>query len=214
MKIDVQYDESRTKQLQRNVILSQAYRLIIEKGLQNVTMQDIAEASSIQRRTLYYYYSNKDAVAVELINCVINEFKNHTIYLPNYFTTGYARIEYIFHYFLDYLLANEDVVLFTVQADYYYNKNYGESNPGQSFQSIYGQLENVLYEDLERGMKDGSVKEQFANNAKEVFFVIGSSIIALAQRLLHREEVIRTEAGYDRSSLKLQVELLLSGIKA
>jgi AcrR family transcriptional regulator len=212
--IDVKYDESKTRHLQRNTILNQTFRLFIDKGIQNVTMQDIAEASSIQRRTLYYYYNNKEALAVELINCFMGESKKILLHIPNYFDTGYARLEYMLHTFLDYLLNNEDVVLFTVQTDYYFQKNYGETNGIKGIMFTDDFIEPSFLSELKQGIEDGSIKKQYAYNMEEVFFIILSSIFSLVQRLLFREDIIRIESGYDRKSISVLIDVLLSGLKA
>jgi AcrR family transcriptional regulator len=212
--IDVNYDESKTKYIQRNTILNQAFRLFIDKGIQNVTMQDIAEASSIQRRTLYYYYNNKEALAVELINCFMGESKKLLLHIPNYLDTGYARLEYIFHTFLDYMLNNEDVVLFTVQTDYYFQKNYGETNGIKGMMFTDDFIEPTFLSELRHGIEDGSIKKQYAHKMDEVFFVLLSSIFSLAQRLLFREDIIKMESGYDRKSISVLIDVLLSGLKA
>lgn len=216
MIFDVKYDESKTKQNQRNKILNQAFRLFIDKGIQNVTLQEIAEACSIQRRTVYFYYKNKEDVAVELVRNVILEFKRVSVAsnIPDYLDTGYARVEYIMHTFLDYLLKNEDVVLFTVQADYFFHKNYGETNAGNAFISVYQEHAQMIQDDLQRGIRDGSIKKQYAENIDAVFFVSMSAIMSLAQRLLYREEIIKMESGHDRKSISLLLDVILSGLKA
>ncbi|OCT15983.1 hypothetical protein A8709_10205 [Paenibacillus pectinilyticus] len=216
MIFDVKHEESKTKQNQRNNILNQAFKLFIEKGIQNVTLQEIADACAIQRRTLYFYYNNKEDVALELVKNVILEFKKVSVVsnIPDYINTGYARIEYMLYTYLDYLLKNEDVVLFTVQADYFFHKTYGSANADNAFISIYEGQEQIFQNELQRGIKDGSIKQQYAHNIEEVFFVSSSAVMALAQRLLFREEIIKMEAGYDRKSVSLLVEVILSGLKA
>ncbi|CAH1202324.1 hypothetical protein PAECIP111891_02144 [Paenibacillus allorhizoplanae] len=216
MIFDVTYDESKTKQNQRNNILNQAFRLFIEKGIQNATLQDIAEACSIQRRTVYLYYKNKEDVALELVRNVILEFKRVSVSskIPDYLDTGYARIEYMLYTYLEYLLNNEDVVLFTVQADYFFHKSYGETNAGNAFISVYQEHGQIFQNELQRGIKDGSIKKQYSQNLEAVFFVSLSAVMALAQRFLFREEIIRMESGHDRKSISLLVEVILSGLKA
>ncbi|SEM56080.1 TetR/AcrR family transcriptional regulator [Paenibacillus sp. OV219] len=214
--LEVNYDESKTKHIQRNKILNQAFRLFLEKGIQNVTMQDIAEAAFIQRRTLYFYYKSKDDVALELIKCTMSEFRKITseLKIPTYLTTGFARIEFILNAYLDYFLHNEELILFTVHSDYYFHKSYSNEHEESSFTSFYEESRRSIQQELNRGIEDGSIKEKYAKNIEEIFFISASAILSLTQRLLYRGEIIKSESGYDRKSLSLLVDVILQGLKA
>ena len=55
---------SKTKQL----LVDVARQLFAKNGLENTTMNDIAEASGKGRRTLYTYFKSKDEVYSAVIN--------------------------------------------------------------------------------------------------------------------------------------------------
>ncbi|MBB6480967.1 TetR/AcrR family transcriptional regulator [Spirochaeta isovalerica] len=60
------YDDSRTLNKKRGEILEAAKVLFIDQGIDRVSMQMIAEASSITRRSLYNYYESKEKIAVDI----------------------------------------------------------------------------------------------------------------------------------------------------
>ncbi|MBN2655617.1 MAG: TetR/AcrR family transcriptional regulator [Spirochaetales bacterium] len=60
------YDDSRTLNKKRGEILTAARKLFIEQGIDRVSMQVIAEAASITRRSLYNYYESKEKIAVDI----------------------------------------------------------------------------------------------------------------------------------------------------
>jgi len=52
-------------------ILDVATRIVLEKGYQQVRMDDIAREAGISRPTLYLYYTNKEALFLEIISNII-----------------------------------------------------------------------------------------------------------------------------------------------
>ena len=53
------------KDERREKILTEAYRIFVEKKIEPVSMGEIAEAAGIGRATLFRYYSSK----LELVDC-------------------------------------------------------------------------------------------------------------------------------------------------
>lgn len=67
MDLDIlAYEDSRTLRKKRGEILEAAANLFIDKGIDRISMQMIAEASSITRRSLYNYYESKEKIAVDI----------------------------------------------------------------------------------------------------------------------------------------------------
>lgn len=52
--------KEREKEHRREEILNAAQKIFFEKGLQNATMDEIAEAAELSKGTLYLYYSSKE----------------------------------------------------------------------------------------------------------------------------------------------------------
>lgn len=59
-KLSIKQAKSRQK------IIDAASRLIIEKGIENTSLADIAKEASISKGTLYYYYASKDDLIFDL----------------------------------------------------------------------------------------------------------------------------------------------------
>lgn len=59
-KISIKQAKSRQK------IIDAASRLIIERGIENTSLADIAGEASISKGTLYYYYASKDDLIFDL----------------------------------------------------------------------------------------------------------------------------------------------------
>lgn len=54
-------------------ILLKTEKLMIEKGIKNTTLKNIAQESNISRGTLYYYYSAKDDIIYDIAERNLNE---------------------------------------------------------------------------------------------------------------------------------------------
>ncbi len=59
--------KEREKQKRREEILAAARDLFYEKGYQNTTVEEIAEAAEISKGTVYLYFASKDELYVSVI---------------------------------------------------------------------------------------------------------------------------------------------------
>ena len=63
-----------SKEERRNEILSAALEVFIEKGYNKASMDDIVRASGLSKGTLYWYFKNKEALFVDLIAFIGEQF--------------------------------------------------------------------------------------------------------------------------------------------
>jgi AcrR family transcriptional regulator len=61
---------------QREKILEVAANLFIKKGLDPVTMADIASASRLTRATIYIYFNNRKEITFGIFKTVISNWRN------------------------------------------------------------------------------------------------------------------------------------------
>ncbi len=52
----------REKEQRRNMILDAAEKLFFSRGVENVTMDDVAEEAELSKGTLYLYFKNRDDI--------------------------------------------------------------------------------------------------------------------------------------------------------
>lgn len=63
-----------SKEERRNEILGAALEVFIEKGYDKASMDDIVRASGLSKGTLYWYFKNKEALFVDLIGFIGEQF--------------------------------------------------------------------------------------------------------------------------------------------
>lgn len=56
----------------KKVIIETSSNLIMEKGIKNTSLADIAQAVGISKGTLYYYYSSKDDIIYDIMEEHLN----------------------------------------------------------------------------------------------------------------------------------------------
>jgi len=64
----IQERKEREKELRREEIIRAATKVFFEKGLQNATMDEIAEAAELSKGTLYLYYKSKEDLYLAVMN--------------------------------------------------------------------------------------------------------------------------------------------------
>lgn len=66
-------------------ILETAERLLAERGLDDVSIEDLATGAGISRPTFYFYFASKDDVLLALLERVIREVQSRVASLPRDF---------------------------------------------------------------------------------------------------------------------------------
>ena len=95
----------------RREIFNAAVKLFVEKGFNETSMREIAEAAGVGKSTLYDYFPSKDDI---LITFVVDEVKQMTAWTNEVIVQDCSIIEKfrrILRLHLDYMLANRQVFL-------------------------------------------------------------------------------------------------------
>ncbi len=86
----------------RNIALS-CSELLLENGIKNLTISQLAKTAGIGKGTIYEYFKNKEDIVFEIIKALIDEFKSELeVNLKNY--TGVR--DKVFNYF-DFIFNDE-----------------------------------------------------------------------------------------------------------
>ena len=98
--------------------------------------------------------------------------------------------------------------------DYFYTRFIPETEEGIKFERemIQNRGRQELLKSLSAGVQDGSICP--VENLELMVYTLVNSCIAMAQRILPRENIYRNEMKYGREMLETQAELLLSALKA
>lgn len=211
MNIDIDYGESPTKQRQRNYILQTAYMLFLKSNIATVSMQDIAKASKMQRRSLYNYYSKKEEIALDLMKCWYKNMEQIMVFDDITGETGYEIISKCFYAFYDRITQNTDMLAFSVDFDHYFRNSYDDAIFDEYVQVYFSSLHDVSL--FKKGLADGSISKQYEGKEKETLITMSTSILSFAQRLMFRAEQLKKEGGHTPERIHILIELLLKAIR-
>ena len=210
LKITSNYNESPTKRKKRITILEAAYNLFVEKGIQDVSMQEIAEAAGIQRRSLYNYYNDMEQVAIDLMKCQFEDIKN--LDWDSEGKTAYEEVENIVNQIYSYIISNPDYVLFTSYFEHYFRKGYKNSNFVQLVTSYHAPAN--FQELVEKQEVDHTINPIFAEKLSDNIYILLISMYSLAQKIMLQNIKLSKETSHDFSTIRAHVDLMLDLIKA
>lgn len=175
----------------RERILQVAEAQFVDRGIERTQMIDIAEASGINRRTLYRYFPTKDLLAFEVEMIVIDKIQNYmgSLAVHDARGTGLACVEAYFDR-VD-MGRIRDLLRFTAEFDRYFQNEYPDSELTRRFIESINPQNDPLYHTIERGIADGSIRGDMS--ATEIYHFISQSFFALFQRLILRRNHLKDE---------------------
>ena len=168
--------KAREKKRRRNQIIDAAEAIIFSKGLEQATMDEIAEEAELSKGTLYLYFKNKNELylAITARGSDILNARFAKVFAGGHDHTGIELIRLIGETYLSFVSENPDYF----KAFMYYES---QSDVQELQQSEYAQTceenrreaLNFIIRALQIGMQDGTVDDSY--DPKELAVVIWSS---------------------------------------
>ncbi len=201
-------DESRTRRQRRNVILQSAHELVAREGLSSVTMQMIADAAHVERRTLYNYYPHKEALAMDIQVLLLNDF----YLVPNIdvsddVSASEAVRSYLYQIVQQFYDKTDSLNFFT-QFDLYF-RDYDDKDYEQALIRIVNDMP------LARFIRAGAVSGEFNLHGATVddcSKMLLNSLVGFAQRVLFRPQVYQREQSVGRGHIHMLIDMLMAGL--
>ncbi|HMN61533.1 MAG TPA: TetR/AcrR family transcriptional regulator [Anaerolinea sp.] len=140
---------------QREHILEVAEHLLVERGIDMVSLSDIARVARITRNTLYEYFPNKQ----EIVWAIFQKFmeagrEGLKEELEQFQGSGFQRIENFMLRFVDLRMSDTTHLRFIVEFNTLYAR---EGNPARVRQ-MWGAGYDLLAEMFRQGVADGSLR--------------------------------------------------------
>ena len=126
------------EQKKRDIALG-AKRLILENGVHNLTIAQLAKAAGIGKGTIYEYFKNKDEIVFELVEIMMQEHNLSKEESLNTLTSTRERVKRFFDFFyvaedselreiykqfIAIALTNPNIEMLNFQTEcYYFYKN-------------------------------------------------------------------------------------------
>lgn len=168
--------KAREKERRRNQIIDAAEKVIFSKGLEQSTMDEIAEEAELSKGTLYLYFKNKNELYLAITqrgSDLLNE-RFTKVFAGDHDHTGLELIRFMGKSYLDFVQNYPDYF----RAFMYYEsltdvEELQESEFAQTCEENRNEALNFMIRALQIGMQDGTIDNSY--DPKELAVVIWSS---------------------------------------
>jgi len=188
-----------TRLEKREIIFDTAQKLFLQNGLFNTTMDQIAEASGLSRRTLYRYFDKREDLAYEVTTQFILQWNQffESCYSQLH-GTGIERLEQFLKGLMGYMSERVEVMRYLDEFDFYFRDTasiYPSEKQIRHFKDVILVSDNYLKLLLKLGVEDGSIDDEI--NIEMTEATISNVMWSFGQRVASRGKIIEEETGYD-----------------
>jgi AcrR family transcriptional regulator len=214
----------REKFERRKNILNCARELILERGVQQVSMEDIADKAELSKATVYLYFPSKNVLFNEICEEAANSFLER---LKPFFDSGAKGFTALKHFWRGYVMqfGNLDEMIIIFQVRNFINPGLPMVSPevqnnSSTVDYIIETMKNIIVQCKEEGVFDPSLDPDMANrlllsmfsilieNAARLPHDIRSSPLVITEMQNAFQIIIRgfAKEGIDRSSLNITLD--------
>jgi AcrR family transcriptional regulator len=146
------------KDKKRRDIAGACNELLLEKGIKNLTITEIAKTAGIGKGTVYDYFNNKEEIVFEIIRKFIEEHQLNLLSQSDKMNSTKQKVLYLFDFFLSEYKPYEKHL--DVYREYLSVTLSTKSCPMIEFnRECSGFIKNILQDIIEAGIKQGEIKD-------------------------------------------------------
>ncbi|MDX1672558.1 MAG: TetR/AcrR family transcriptional regulator [Balneolaceae bacterium] len=174
--------KAREKERRKRMIIDAAEEVIFEKGIDQATMEEIAEEAELSKGTLYLYFKNKNELYLALCERGSNILNDRFSKIFAEDRTGLELVRLMGETYLDFVRNNPDYF----KAFMYYEslldvEELRNSEMAQVCEENAQQAMQYIVKALQVGMQDGTIDDEY--DPKELAIMIWGSTRGMV--LLH-----------------------------
>ena len=206
--------KQREIEFRKKQIVKIAEKLYVEKGVENVSMNDIAKASEFSKTTLYKYFKSKEDIEIFVYRSIhLDKFEVLKDYLVKG-KTGPEKIRYFAEGYLKFWKDNPEALKIQLAWDY---KGLERTNLSDEIlyelNQSYVNDTPILNEMIETGIKDGDFREDLdVAETMETFYLLLRSILN-QMFFINNDETFSTMFVDTANSYTRFVEIFIKGLR-
>lgn len=148
------------KSAKQSFIVDATIELIIEHGINNISMDDIAKAANYTKKTLYAYFKSKDAIFLSAYTKDLTERWNYQKEQIQSAKNGLEKLKDWALSLYKFCEMNPQSLQIHNYMDYHFIKRDKVSHAiFEKFESINNDLADGIRDILNQGLVDGSIRE-------------------------------------------------------
>lgn len=187
-------------------VLAIAQEMFLSLGYAQVEMKDVAARSGISRSTLYRHFPSKESLAF-YVSLSIFQSQQLCYSGPLPEGSGLDRLAFAVRKTAQLLSLRRAQVAYLTQFDIVFSGNYPDMEVSNYYESYVRSMGRPFLQLMEEGMADGSIRP--LKDPMLAAITLSNALLALAQRVLPREEHFRREQGYGAEMLTELAETLI-----
>ena len=192
------------KDIKRKFLVTTATRLFLERGIEAVTIEDIANSADVGEMTVYRYFGKKQNIVYEAVlnlqqSVLLDFFK------LNQGGTGFEKLSIFYYSYLEVFESRPEYFRFIREFDLEMmkdeNKNLKEYEDGLAY------FKNAYFTAYELGLKDKSVRA--VSDLELFYFTSTHALIELCKKLSYEQSVLPQD---EKVSKKDEIDCLIKTI--
>lgn len=198
------------KEITRRTIMEEGFKLYAERGIELVTLPEIADASVVGRATIFRYFNSKLELVIAIATWKWEEYiKAHDESIDKHALermTGAEFLKFYLDAFLDLYWHHSDIFRFNYNFNSYMRSEKGTSEQIRSYTRMIDSLSIQFHELYERGAKDGTLNTDIPE--KEMFSSSFHIMLAAVTRYAVGLVYVYENADPDKELVRLENMLL------
>ena len=199
-------------------ILESAFELFAEKGIDNVTMTDIAAKAEIGVASLYRYFETKEVIAVQ--TSIWAWERQKSIILPQLLTdtfknaNGITQLSIIFSMFIQLYENQVKFLRYIYFFDSYAVRIKIEKERLGEYEKTIESTKTLIAASIAKGIDDKSINAKYKESQDVLYFTLMHTLFSSAQKLsLSGDMLLMDELVNGKKELDLLSALLLDALK-
>lgn len=195
------------KDMKYQLIVDKVTDIFLEKGINEVTIKDVAQAVSLGEATIYRYFSKKENLVVEvatrLEEMIINEYFKVDDRL-----NGCDTINSFYNSFLKVFIERREFYRFISEFD---NFIMNKECQLEEYEHKMGAFYKLFIDGYNKGLLDGSVKT--IEDINDFYFTTTHALMGLCKKLAS-DDILKQDESIDKEKeIKLLIGIIMISLK-
>lgn len=197
-------------QERRENIIKSAFRLFCQRGIEAVTMAEIAKVSKVGETTMYRYFDNKSTLVLEAFIKLWDEImrdisKSVESYSRYSELNGYNQVKLWIESFKELYISDADFILFSYEAKLYLVRHNIKLQKNQ--QDILMQTIRIPFlAALNKGKQDGSIP--IKRNSEDIFYAVWGSVRGYIVKIVIYQHLMGEESPWEKQYEEMEAGIL------
>jgi TetR/AcrR family transcriptional repressor of bet genes len=155
-----------SRELRQEQVIDATTRCIVEKGLSNISVKDIAKEANVSAGIIYHYFENKESLLLQVIKNAFKKSHEQVIAAVESCPTPFEKLERHWENILK--TPSENTEFFVVLLSYL-----GEAKQNPEIQSIVGRFFRNLRTYVDNYLEEGVVEPSKSKHISTLLYSLG-----------------------------------------